>query len=82
MAGEFVELECTGATPKLVVRTADGKVALLMDQPDKVVITGIQTETIQMNCGPQKAARVSVQYQPAEATQADVKGSVRAIQFE
>jgi tetratricopeptide (TPR) repeat protein len=80
--GSFEELDCSGTTPKLVLLTGAGKVALLMDQPDKVIISGLKTASVDMNCGRQKSAPVSIQYEPAPATQSGVKGSVRVIEFD
>jgi hypothetical protein len=36
ISGKFEELDCSGPTPKLVLETSAGKVAFLMDQPDRV----------------------------------------------
>jgi Flp pilus assembly protein TadD len=80
--GDFVELECTGPTPKLLLTTVAGRVALLMDQPNQVVISGLKSATVDMKCGLQNAAHVSVGYVPADAPETGVKGSVRAIRFE
>jgi hypothetical protein len=70
-----------------MVQTNGGRVALLMDQPDKVVISGLTTGTIDLNCGKQKSAvvniqYVNIQYDPAAPSKAGVTGSVRTIQFE
>ncbi len=85
--GNFEELDCSGPIPKLMVQTNGGRVALLMDQPDKVVISGLTTGTIDLNCGKQKSAvvniqYVNIQYDPAAPSKAGVTGSVRTIQFE
>jgi Tetratricopeptide repeat len=79
--GNLVELDCSEASAKLVLQTSGGKVALLLDEPDKVIISGVSGGTVDLHCGPQKAAQVSVQFEPAAASQT-VKGSVRAIQFQ
>jgi hypothetical protein len=79
--GTLVELDCSEAPAKLVVQTSAGKAALLLDEPDRVIISGVPGGTVDFNCGPQKAAQVSVQFEPAAASQR-VKGSVRAIQFQ
>jgi hypothetical protein len=80
--GSFEELDCSGTTPRLMVQTSGGRVALLLDQPDKILISGLNTGTIDMHCGRQKSAAVSVEYEPAAASKAGVMGSVRAIRFE
>jgi tetratricopeptide (TPR) repeat protein len=80
--GNLVELDCRGPLPKFLVQTADGPVALLMDDPKKVLISGLKENTIDMNCGPQKPVAVWIEYAPPDASQPGVKGIARAIHFE
>ena len=80
--GDFEELDCAGATPKLLLKTSSGRVALWLDQPDKVVITGLDKAPVDMQCGRQKSAPVTIQYEPGTASQAGVMGSVVTIRFE
>jgi len=79
--GTFEELDCSGPTPKFVVQTNSGKVVLSMDEPDKIVISGLSSGTIDMNCGRQKRSPVTVRYEPAAASQTGVAGRVKSIQF-
>ena len=53
-----------------------------MDDPKNVLITGLRESTVDMNCGPQKRAMVSIQYEPPAMAVGDVKGIVRAIHYE
>jgi hypothetical protein len=80
MRGVFTELDCSKDKPRLTLQTADGKIAFILDQPDKVILSGIKGATVDMQCGPQKATAVTVEYAPA--TTSEVKGNVRAIRFE
>ena len=80
MRGAFTELDCSKDKPRLTLKTADGKIAFLLDQPDKVILSGLKGATVDMNCGPQKAEAVTVEYEPSTAS--GVKGNVRAIRFE
>jgi hypothetical protein len=79
--GKFIELDCA-AQPKVVLQTNEGKVSFLMDEPDKVTVSGLGSATIDLKCGSQKPAAVNVRYEPATAPQGELKGMVRAIEFE
>jgi hypothetical protein len=79
--GNLVELDSSEAAAKLVVETSAGKVALILDEPEEVIISGMTSGTVELHCGPQKAAQVSIQFEPASASQT-AKGSVRASQFQ
>ena len=80
--GDFGELDCSGPTPRMLVLTQSGPVALLMDQPDRIIISGLGSATVDLSCGKQKSATVSIQYEPATDGQTGVEGSVRTIKFE
>jgi len=82
ISGTLVELDCKGAQPKFVLQTASGRVSFLMDDPTKVLISGLPENTIDMNCGPQKQVAIRIQYEPPTAALAGVKGIVRAIHYE
>ncbi len=82
LAGTLVELDCKGPQPKFVLQTEGGRVSFLMDDPKNVLISGLAENTVDMNCGPQKQAAVTIQYEPAPAGAAGVKGIVRAIRYE
>ena len=82
LAGTLVELDCKGPQPKFVLQTEGGRVSFVMDDPKSVLISGLAENTIDMNCGPQKQAAVTIQYEPAPAGAAGVKGIVRAIRYE
>lgn len=82
IAGTLVELDCKGSQPKFVLQTDGGRVFFLMDDPKNVLISGLQENTVDMNCGPQKQVAVTIQYEPPPAGAADVKGLVRAIHYE
>ncbi len=79
-SGTLVELDCKGALPKFVVQAAGGRVSFAMDDPKRVLISGLAENTIDLNCGPQKQVAVWIQYDPP--TGPGVKGIVRAIHYE
>jgi Tfp pilus assembly protein PilF len=82
IAGNLAELDCKGPLPKFVLQTDNGRVSLLMDDPVKILITGLQEGAVDMNCGPQKQVAVWIEYEPPPAGQPGVKGIVRAIHYE
>jgi hypothetical protein len=82
VSGTLVELDCKGSLPKFVLQADGGRVALLMDDPKSVLISGLAENTIDLNCGPLKQVAVWIQYAPPPAAAAGVKGIVRAIHYE
>lgn len=82
VSGTLVELDCKGPQPKFVLQAESGRISFVMDDPKKVLISGLPENTIDMNCGPQKQVAVWIQYDPPTAAAAGVKGIVRAIHYE
>ena len=74
IAGAFVELDCSGSAPKMVLETAEGKKVFLIDDPKKVL-----GDTLDLTCGPQPKVGVKVQFVPADQTGVD--GLLRRIQL-
>jgi Flp pilus assembly protein TadD len=73
--GTFVAFDCSGPNPQIILNTAQGKKAFLIDDPHKVL-----GETIELTCGPQpKPAPVTIEFIPS--AQPGVDGLVRRIQF-
>jgi tetratricopeptide (TPR) repeat protein len=80
--GSFEEMDCSGAVPKIILQTAGARVALLLDAPDKVIISGSGAATVDLHCGRQNPVpAVTIRYDPAAASQQGVTGGVRTIQF-
>ena len=83
VAGSFVELDCKASQPKLILQTDSGRVAFLMDDPDKLTAYGLPNAAgLSLTCGPQKPVDVRIQYEPPADGQKGVKGLARAIHFE
>ena len=80
VAGTLVELDCKGPLPKFVLQAEGGRISFVMDDPKRVLISGLAENTIDLNCGPQKQVAVWIQYDPPTAP--GVKGIVRAIHYE
>jgi hypothetical protein len=80
LSGTLVDFMC-GDSPKLVVETPAGKKTLLIERPDRIVVTGRSNGRAEIECGPQQpAVTVEVEYdQPRAGTVAD--GLVRAVTF-
>jgi len=82
VSGMLAELDCRGPLPKFVLQTAAGRVSLLMNDPTNVAISGLQSGTVDMNCGPQKPVAVWIEYDSPPSDEPDLKGIVRAIHYE
>jgi hypothetical protein len=78
-AGEFVELQCREPA-RIVVETAEGMKVLLIDNPSNLTVNGDSGQTMELSCGPQKRAKIRIEYDPASAPGAD--GLARVIRFE
>ena len=54
-----------------------------MDDPQKVIIRGRESDTIDLYCGPQKeASPVWIEYDPPPASETDIRGIARFVHFE
>jgi Flp pilus assembly protein TadD len=79
--GTFVELLCLDVQAKMVLQTAQGKQIYLIQDPRKITVVGREGGKVDMQCGPQKALPIRIEYAPAESG-SDVDGLVRIIYFE
>jgi hypothetical protein len=80
LSGKLVEFVC-GDSPKLIVETSTGKKTLLIERPDRIVVTGTADGHAQMECGVQKPVHaVVVEYDPPTAG-TPVDGLVRSVTF-
>jgi hypothetical protein len=83
ISGSFVEMDCKGPQPRLILQTDSGRIAFLMDDPDKLTAYGLPDAVgLSLTCGPQKPVDVRIQYEPPADGQTGVKGLARAIHFE
>jgi tetratricopeptide (TPR) repeat protein len=82
ISGQFVELECHGKQARMILETAAGRKAFLIDDPEKVIITGKSDWQVDMTCGPQKnRASVDLAYEAPAANQAGIDGIVRSLVY-
>lgn len=66
----------------MILETAAGRKTFLIDDPEKVIITGKSDWQVDMTCGPQKnRASVDVAYDAPAATQAGIDGIVRSLVY-
>jgi hypothetical protein len=79
VSGSFAELVC-GVPAKVVVETSSGEKTFVLEDPNKVTITGRETGTAELSCGPQKRARIRVDYKAPANANSD--GIVLAIHFD
>jgi tetratricopeptide (TPR) repeat protein len=83
VAGSFVDMDCKGPQPKLILQTESGRVAFLMDDPNKLAAYGLPNAAgLDLTCGPQKPVEVRIEYEPPADGQTGVKGLARGIHFE
>jgi tetratricopeptide (TPR) repeat protein len=83
VSGRFVELNCKGAQPRMIVDSPDGPRVFLIDDPKRVRINQGKGAPVDLTCGPQaKPALVRVEYDPPEPAQAGIHGLVRTLNFE
>jgi tetratricopeptide (TPR) repeat protein len=83
VAGTFVEFNCDRKQPRFVLKTPEGKVSFLMEDPRKLFIRGRDSDTIDLYCGVQKEATpVWIEYDPPPASETDVRGIARFVHFE
>jgi hypothetical protein len=76
-------MDCRGPQPKLILQADSGRIAFLMDDPDKLTAYGLPNAAgLSLTCGPQKPVDVRIQYEPPADGQTGVKGLARAIHFE
>jgi tetratricopeptide (TPR) repeat protein len=75
IAGAFMQVDCSGASQKLVLDTDQGKKVFLIDDPGKI-LGGSMTLT----CGAQNQDRVRVDFDPPN--QPGIDGLVRGIRVE
>jgi tetratricopeptide (TPR) repeat protein len=81
-SGRFVELDCRAKQPRMIVETATGRRAFLLEVPSKVVILAGSNGPVDMTCGRQKTtANVTVEYDPPSANQTGIDGIVRTLAF-
>jgi Flp pilus assembly protein TadD len=81
-SGRFVQLDCHGKQARMIVETATGRQAFLIEDPGHIAITSGASGPVDMTCGPQKApAKVEVGYVRPAADQKDVQGVVRTLAF-
>jgi tetratricopeptide (TPR) repeat protein len=81
LTGKFVELRC-GDQARIVVDTAEGKKLLLIEDPSKLLVNGKSGETVDLTCGPQKAAQIRVEWDPPGSNRPGIDGIARAIHFD
>ena len=78
-SGAFAELIC-GNPAKVVLETADGKKTFAIEDPNRITITGRETGTAELSCGPQKRTPIRVDFKAPQSANSD--GIVMAIHFE
>jgi hypothetical protein len=79
--GILKQVDCLGTKTRVVVEGDDRKIAkLLLTDPGKVAIIGGSEQTL--NCGPQKARRVTIEYFPKNDSRLATAGEIATIEFQ
>jgi hypothetical protein len=78
--GEFVELNCAGAKPLVVVATPDRQWRFRVDDFGEVLVTGVGGSSVELTCGAQKKQMVTVRFGQTEVSGLD--GIVKGLSFE
>jgi hypothetical protein len=79
--GILKQVDCLGTKTRVVVEGDDRKIAkLLLTDPGKVAIIGGGEQTL--NCGPQKARRVTIEYFPKNDSRLATAGEIATIEFQ
>jgi len=82
ISGTLVALDCQGSRLKFVLQTDRGRVSFILEDPTKMQIFGLPEGTVDMSCGPQKPAAVSIEYDLPSVHAPGVMGIARALHFE
>jgi tetratricopeptide (TPR) repeat protein len=82
VSGTLVALDCQGSRVKFVLQTERGRVSFILQDPRKMQFFGLPRGTVDISCGPQKPAAVSMEYDPPSVRSAGVMGIARALHFE
>src|SRR5207244_1888342 len=80
VSGSFTELICGGDQARVVVDTAAGKKILLIADPGKISVVGVEGGKLDLQCGAQSPRPIRVEYAPASV--GGVDGDVRVLYFE
>ena len=80
--GPFVNFDCSGAKPKVVVQAKEGKKTFVIEEPDNIVVESKKVGRVELTCGPQTPQRIRVIYLPSENASSPIAGIVKALYFE
>lgn len=82
VTGTFVELECRPGGAIMHVSASGAKLGLVIEDPEKIRITGTGSDTVEMQCGKQPTQRtVKVGFGPPEKDQ-KADGIIGSIEFQ
>jgi tetratricopeptide (TPR) repeat protein len=81
LQGVLQEVECLGKEARLRIRSGNTTIALLIRNPDHVILKNSDASTVEFKCGPQKNARVIVEFRPKDDSQFKTLGDVTTLEF-
>jgi hypothetical protein len=80
--GTFSELICLDNQAKIVLKTGTSELIYLIQDPARITVMGREGGKVDLECGPQKPAKLRVEYTPPPAGVTDIDGVVRILFFE
>jgi tetratricopeptide (TPR) repeat protein len=81
LRGVLQEVECLGKEARLRILSGNTSIALLIRNPNHVVLKNSDASTVEFKCGPQKNARVIVEFRPKDDSQFKTLGDVVTLEF-
>ncbi|MEJ7606458.1 MAG: hypothetical protein WKF37_09350 [Bryobacteraceae bacterium] len=79
--GVLEEVVCAGGKAKLVVKSGTKQFTLLLRTPEMIAIKNSESATVEMKCGPQHGARVSVEFLENADAGEGTSGDVTSLEF-
>lgn len=78
--GEFVELNCEGEKPVVVVESQGRPWRFRVDDFGEVVVTGVGGSSVELTCGAQKKQKITVRF--GQTAVSGLDGIVKGLSFE
>jgi len=79
--GILERIDCVGTSARFHVRTAEGPLALWVDNPGAVLLQNASSLTFKFSCGEQAPRTVAIEYIARPDAEKQTAGIVTAIKF-
>jgi tetratricopeptide (TPR) repeat protein len=81
LRGVLQEIECLGKEARLRILSGNTSIALLIRDPKRVTLKNSDSSSVDFVCGPQKNARIIVEFKPNDDTQFKTLGDIVTLEF-